>query len=485
MKKQFFIKRFSLFFIFSIAILQFLISCATNPVTGKKELSLLSYSDEIRLGKEADKEIVAAYGLYDNPEIAEYVSQLGQRMAGISHRPNLEFHFRVLDSPVINAFALPGGYVYVTRGILAYMNSEAELAGVIGHEIGHVAARHSAKQYTRAQLAQVGFGLGSIFSEQFRRFSDVAQLGVGLLFLKFSRDQERQSDQLGVEYSTRVGYDATDMSHFFGTLNRLQERGGQHLPGWFSTHPNPEEREAKTLQMAQEWQQKVPPLHFKKEKKHYLSMIDGIVFGEDPRQGFVENGYFYHPTLDFQFPVPANWQLNNSPQQVQMVNKNQDAAILLTLSQEPTARSAAEKFLVNTNGRLIQSDYAKVNGLNAEIRVSDVQQEEGTLRVLSYFIEKGGKVYVFHGFCSSSTYANHVSTFKYAMTNFDRLRNRRAKNAKPTRVQVVPVTRSSTLKDFLARYPNDKLKEDKLAIMNGMHLTDTVRPGDRIKVLAN
>jgi len=227
-------------------------SCAINPATGKRELSFLSYEKEIRLGVEADKGIIEQYGLYGDSEVREYVNQLGQKIVKVSHRSDLTFHFRILDSSVINAFALPGGFVYITRGILAYMNSEAELAGIIGHEIGHITARHSAKQYTRAQLAQVGLGLGMVFSEQFRRFSDVAELGTGLLFLRFSRDQERQSDQLGVEYATKVGYDAANLSHFFGTLNRLQELSGQELPGWFSTHPNPEGREEKTLEMAKE-----------------------------------------------------------------------------------------------------------------------------------------------------------------------------------------------------------------------------------------
>lgn len=443
----------------------------------------MSTSDEIKLGREADKEIVAAYGIYDNQKVSDYVDQLGQEMVKISHRPTLEFHFRVLDSPVINAFALPGGYVYITRGILAYMNSEAELAGVIGHEIGHISARHSAKQYTRAQLAQLGFGLGSIFSETFRQFSDVAQIGVGLLFLRFSRDQERQSDQLGVEYSTKIGYDATHMSNFFATLYRLQKQSGQDLPSWFSTHPDPEEREAKTLQMAKEWQKKVPAKKFRVDQEHYFKTIDGIVFGEDPRQGFVEKGYFYHPILDFQFPVPSNWQLVNTPQEVQIINKNQDAAILFTLSQESSARSAADKFLANTQGQLIQSDNTRVNGFIAEIRVSDVQQQQGILRVLSYFIEKDRKVYVFHGFCAKAKYTRNIKAFKYTMSNFDRLKNRAAKNVKPTRLKIIKVTRGGTLKEVLERYPKGKLTVKQLAILNGMKLTDSVRPGDRIKVL--
>ncbi len=461
----------------------FLNSCATNPVTGKKEFNLLSSDQEIQLGMDADKGIVAEYGQYDDPKIAAYVDQLGQRMAKISHRPTLEFHFRVLDSPVINAFALPGGYIYITRGILAYMNSEAELAGVMGHEIGHVTARHGAKAYTRAQLAQVGFGAAYVFSETFRQYSDIAQIGVGLLFLRFSRDQERQSDELGVQYSTALGYDASDMSKFFGTLDRLQEESGQSLPGWFSTHPNPEDREAKTLQLAKAAQQKSTFKEFKKDRESYFAMIDGIVFGDDPRQGFVENGYFYHPTLDFQFPVPSDWQLVNTPQQVQIVNKEQTAGVQFTLAQQSTAKSAAQQFLTNANAQLLASDYTRVNGLVTEIRESLIAGEQGNLKVLSYFIEKDKYVFVFHGYSSETNYGKFVSAFKSTMSNFGRLKNEKARAAKPMRMQVVPATKSSTLKDFLAKYPNNKVAAEKLAIINGMELGDAVKPGDKIKVV--
>ena len=208
-------------FVLLLLMLAFVISCAVNPVTGKTELMLLSESDEIQLGQQSDKEVVAQYGLYDDAQLQSYIDQLGQKMVKISHRPNLSFSFRLLDSPVINAFAVPGGFVYITRGILAYLNNEAEFAGVLGHEIGHVTARHSAKQYTKAQFAQLGLGVGSILSEDFAKYSGLAQVGVGLLFLRFSRDAERQSDDLGVEYSTKVGYDAREMGNFFHTLDQM------------------------------------------------------------------------------------------------------------------------------------------------------------------------------------------------------------------------------------------------------------------------
>lgn len=468
--------------IFSILLLT---SCVINPVTEKRELSLLSYEKEIRLGVEADKGIIEEYGLYGDSVVREYVGQLGQKMVKVSHRSNLIFRFRVLDSPVINAFALPGGFVYITRGILAYMNSEAELAGVIGHEIGHITARHSAKQYTRTQFAQVGFGLGMIFSEQFRRFSDVAQLGTGLLLLRFSRDQERQSDQLGVEYAAKVGYDASKVSHFFGTLNRLQDLSGQELPGWFSTHPNPEDREEKILEISKEWHKKVSISDFKIERDRYLDLVDGIVFGEDPRQGFVENDVFYHPSLDFQFPVPEGWQLMNSPQEVRIVSKDKGAAMLFTISHETDARRAARKYINDSQGLLIHSDFDRVNGMNAEIRVTDFPQQQGTVRALSYFIEKGDKVYVFHGFCSAANYRKNFRSFRYTMTNFDRIRNRAIKDIEPTQVKVVKVHKGETLKDVLEQFPSSELTIEQLAILNGMELTDTIEVSDRIKVLTN
>ncbi|HQU61202.1 MAG TPA: M48 family metallopeptidase, partial [Saprospiraceae bacterium] len=217
-----------------IAIVLFLIaslqSCATNPVTGKSEFMLMSKNQEIALGQQSDPSIVASFGVYNNDEIQNFINEKGQEMAKVSHRPELKYEFKVLDSPVVNAFALPGGYVYFTRGILAHFNNEAEFAGVLGHEIGHITARHSAKQYSRQVLAQVGLVAGMVLSEDFRQYADVAQTGLGLLFLKYGRDAESQSDRLGVEYSTKIGYDAREMAEFFNTLKRLSDQSGGGIP---------------------------------------------------------------------------------------------------------------------------------------------------------------------------------------------------------------------------------------------------------------
>ncbi len=458
-------------------------SCAVNPVTGKRELSLLSEGQEVALGAQSDPAIVAQYGLYDDKKLATFIDTMGQKMARESHRPHLQFYFRVLDSPVINAFALPGGYVYFTRGILGYMNSEAEVAGVLGHEIGHVTARHGAKAYTRAQIAQMGLAAGTIFSETFRQYSDVAAQSIGLLFLKFGRDQERQSDKLGVKYSTTIGYDAKNMSHFFGTLNRLRSESGQSLPDWQSTHPNPVERESTTLRLAEEAQVNAAGKRYKTSRESYLALIDGLIFGEDPRQGFVENNMFYHPQMDFQFPVPTGWQLQNSPQMVQMVNQEQSAGIQFTLAQEKSARAAADKFVTDSKGEVTISTNRRTNGLITEIRQINLTTEQGALTVLSYFIEKGQNVYVFHGFSSDAKFSSNQKYFQSTMNGFDRLKNQKARLVKPTHIKVVAVRRAATLGQFLAKHPSKELTPEKLAIVNGMQLTDRVKPGDKIKVL--
>ena len=206
---------------FFILVLLLFNSCSKNPVTGKNQFMLLSKSQEIAMGKQSDPDIVNFFGIYEDPTLQKFIKEKGEQMVAVSHRKGLDYEFKIVDSPVVNAFAVPGGYVYFTRGIMAHFNNEAEFAGVLGHEIGHITARHSAQQYSQSMLAQVGLVVGMVISPEFAQFADIAQSGVQLLFLKFGRDHERQSDKLGVEYSTKIGYDAQEMADFFQTLDRI------------------------------------------------------------------------------------------------------------------------------------------------------------------------------------------------------------------------------------------------------------------------
>ena len=475
--------RHALYLCFISAIL-WILSCAVNPVTGKRELMLVSEDQEIALGIKSDPQIVQTYGAYNDPKIAKYVTDLGKSMAAISHRSNLDYHFRVLDSPVINAFAVPGGFVYITRGILAYLNNEAELAGVMGHEIGHITARHSAKQISRQQIAQVGLGVGVVLSQDFAQFAGLAQSSLGLIFLRFGRDAERQADQLGVDYSTTVGFDAREMANFFGTLDRMsagQERGG--LPGWFSTHPDPAERVQNVRKMAAEQQAKRPGQTFKINRNGYLRTIDGITFGDDPRQGYTESNMFYHPELKFQFPVPANWQVVNTPSQVQIVSGDKKAAILFKLAAEKSASAAAQAFVTESKATVIDGQAASVHSLPAQRVISDITNQQGTLRVLSYFIEYGGNVYIFHGFTNKSGFSGYKANFERTMRGFNRLTNPQKINVKQDRIHIRSVKKSGTLRDVLLSFGVKDKKLEQHSLLNGMRLTDTVKSRTLIKVV--
>jgi predicted Zn-dependent protease len=458
-------------------------ACARDYVTGKRTLSLVSESQEIAMGQEADPSIVAEYGVYDDANLAVYVDGIGQSMVKVSHRPTLKFTFRLMDTPVVNAFALPGGFVYFTRGILAHFNSEAELAGVMGHEIGHVTASHGREQMSKAQLATLGLGLGTIFSEDFRRFSDVAQQGLGLLFLKFSRDNESESDLLGVEYSTRAGYDAHHMARFFRTISRISEKAGGGPPTFLSTHPNPENREQRVGALAADWQQKVPGPKGGADRAAYLRRIDGIVYGDDPRQGFVEGGYFYHPELRFQFSVPAKWQVVNQPSQVQMVSPEQNAGIQFSLGKGASPQEAAQTFATNAQAEVLRNQATQVNGLRAHTLISNLQTQSGVLRVMSYFIQMDDKIYMFHGYTSPTLFDGIAPTFEQVMKSFDCLRNQAALSKQPRRVKIMTVDQPGDLKQTLTRFGVKQEELEEIAIVNGMYLQDKLQRGDLVKVV--
>lgn len=466
----------------------FLASCARNPVTGKKEVMLMSEGQELALGKESDPAIIAQFGLYDNPTLQAFINEKGKQMAAISHRPNLNYEFKILDSPVVNAFAVPGGYVYFTRGIMGHFNNEAEFAGVLGHEIGHIAAKHSAKQYTKQMITQVLFIGGLIVSEKFRNFADVAQQGLGLLFLKFSRDNETESDKLGVNYSTKVGYDAKEMAGFFNTLQKLSDGAGS-IPTFLSTHPDPGDRHNKVLQLAVNEQKTVDPATLKVNRNNYLRMIDGIIYGEDPRQGYVENNVFYHPELKFQFAVPASWQTVNSPSQVQMAPQDGKAMMVMSLAEGSDLATARNKVIQDNQLTVLESTNTTVNGLQAIAMMSDIvqqaqqgQQQAEPLRVLTYLIQYNNLIYKFHGLSTKADFNNYFSSFQSSMRSFKSLTDQSKIDKKPTLIKIVENKNSMPLQQILSQYNMPSARYKELALINGMELNTVVESGTLVKV---
>lgn len=474
----------------ALAILLLSQSCAVNPVTGKKQVMLMSEQQEVALGASADPSIVAQYGLYKDEALEKFVDEKGQKMAAVSHRSNLKFTFRVVDSPVVNAFALPGGYVYFTRGILAHFNNEAEFSGVLGHEIGHVTARHGAQQQTKAQLGQVALIGGVIATKGSQQFMQAAQQSLGLLFLKFGRDHESQSDKLGVEYSTKIGYDAKEMAGFFQTLNRLSTKSGaSEIPTFLSTHPNPLDRFNNVQALAQEWQAKDNNGPYAVNRNEYLKLVEGLVYGEDPRQGYVTNNIFYHPELRFQFPIPQNWKHLNSPTQVQMAPEDGKAMMIFTLSQQKELQAAANEIVQNFKLTLKESKQLTINGFPALGLFTEQSNQDpntgqtATINVLSYCIKYGELIYVFHGITSQADFNTYSNTFKNVSTNFKKLTDPGKINVKPERIRIKQLARDMTLQQALKNYKVPDKRLDELAVINGMELTDQLKKGTWIKVI--
>lgn len=478
-----------LIFLSYISLAVFFSSCSRNPVTGKREISLMSENQELALGKDSDGGIVSSFGLYQNPEIQNFINTKGKEMAAISHRSHLDFEFKVLDSPVVNAFAVPGGYVYFTRGILAHFNNEAEFAGVLGHEIGHVTARHSVKQYSKQMLLQGIFMGGVVLSQEFRKYAEVAGQGMGLLFLKFSRDHESESDRLGVEYSTKVGYDSYNMANFFSTLKRLS--GGSSIPEFMSTHPDPVDRNAKVADLSGEWQSK---LNLERDqlvtrRNEYLRMIDGLVYGEDPRQGYVENQMFFHPELKFSFSIPTSWQLNNQPTQVVMAPQDGNAMMLMTLASGTSLDQARTEVIQANQLNVIETANANVNGLKAIKMTSDQAQAAANgqaaevIRILSYLIEYEGKIYVFHGMSKKLDFNKYFGEMQNTMKSFNKLTDPSKLNKKPESIKIHTVTRDQTLGQALQDTNMPTERHEEIAILNGMELSSRLSSGQLIKII--
>jgi len=485
--------------IFYLSILLFASSCAVqkNPVSGNQRLMAYTWSQEVQIGKEVDQELVREFGLYDDERIAEYVDRLGQEMVEISHMRRegtdrqfreTEFYFRVLDSPVINAFALPGGYVYVTRGLMAHMNNEAQLAVVIGHEIGHVAARHASQRAFRQQLGQIAVIGGAVLGQEFlglpgESILNLSSQAAQLIFLSYGRDAERESDRLGVEYSAMMGYKAAEGAAFFTSLKRLSEQSGQAIPTMLSSHPDPGERERNIPREAQKWAERGYEQTIL-NKEEYLQILDGMVFGEDPRQGYQDGDRFVHPDLEFQFPVPQNWSLINQPDQVVLVNRANDGVMIFRIDgSSESARNSVQSFIeqegisVNSQEEAVSSD--EFTAYKADITVT---QQEGDLRAIIYALEFDGRIYRFVNYTTVGKFSDYREAFTNVPAGFNRLTEEAILNIQPAKIQLVTVEEAKPFRQFLPDQLPPNTTEEDLAILNQVQLNETIEPGTVLKI---
>jgi len=454
-------------------------ACATNPATGKKQIMLVGEAQEIAMGQEADKQVASTLGLYPDEALQAYVSELGKGLAAKGERPSLPWTFRVVDDPTVNAFALPGGYIYVTRGILTHLNSEAELASVLGHEIGHVTARHTASQITKSQLATIGLVAGMIASPQLARFGDLAQAGMQLMFLKFGRNDEQQADDLGLRYMTREDYDPREMVEVFSVLDRLGEASGEgRLPAWLSTHPAPANR-AQRIQSEIQAQQLSGT---RVEGPGYVQRLEGVVFGENPREGFFEGGRFFHPDLRFQLQFPGGWKTQNTKQAVAAMSPQEDALVVMTLVPGTSAEQAATQFMRQQGLRPAGAERTSLHGLPAVTGLFEAVADQTPIAGRVTFVEHDGKVYRLLGYTPSERWRNYDRVFAESLISFAPLTDRRYLDVQPKRVDVVPVSQPITVAE-LARRHGASVSADVLALINHVAPGATLPAGQPAKIV--
>jgi predicted Zn-dependent protease len=468
----------------ALALTAVVVGCATNPVTGKRELSLMSEAQEISIGKENHPQILAEIGQYKDAELQRYVSDLGQRLAKTSERPTLPWTFTVVDQPVVNAFAVPGGFIYITRGILGYLDSEAQLVGVLGHEIGHVTARHSAQQYSRTVLGQAGLlGLG-IFVPAARPFGDIGAQALGLLFLKYGRDDELQSDSLGAKYAATNGWDPRAVPGFLSVLARMREGSEKGIPNWLSTHPDPGSRVQEAQPLAE--QLAAGRRDLRVERDEYLRRIDGIIFGDNPEQGIVRGTSFLHPPLRFRVDYPQGWQIQNTARQVAAKAPNADAFMVLQLVQKAQGNNVREVALSSMQGagfRPVDGQTTTINGLEAFVGVYQGQVEGlGEVGSRAAHIAHDNRVYLLAGLAPSQIFSQADAAFTQTIRSFRPLSAAEAESIHPNRIDLYTVRDGDTWQSIAER-SGRVVDAQTLATMNSSQPSTRPTPGARVKIV--
>jgi predicted Zn-dependent protease len=433
--------------------------CARNPATGQQQLMLVDERGEIAMGRDADVQVAARLGLVEDATVQSYVSRVGRRLAATTERPALPWSFRVVDDASVNAFALPGGFVYVTRGLLAHLNSEAELAAVLGHEMGHVTARHSASRASEAQVATLGLALGALADPRIARNLDLLEAGVGLLMLKCGRDDEREADTLGVRYVGRAAYETEASVRVLRMLGRVEQGQPQaSLPEWLSTHPGSDARVRRVAQLVSRGG--------RDGHREYLRAIDGLVFGEDPSEGFFHGDTFVHPSMNMRLELPRGWSTRNTHTAITAVSPAGDAGLALTVAGGHSALAAAQSFAAGAGGSARPAQREGSCWLREFVQPA---ADRALYRGLACFTEQGTRVLRLVGYARTETFD---ARRRELMTVFGSVRPAGVSRTRssPRRVQVLDVG-PLRIEELAHAYPS-VVTTPTLALLNGLDPED-------------
>lgn len=456
--------------------------CATNPATGRRQLILMSEQEEIQIGRQSDAEIRQQMGLYGDAALQEYVRAIGARLAKTSHRPHLPWSFAVVDEPAVNAFAVPGGFVYITRGILPFLRDEAQLAGVLGHEVGHVDARHSAEAYSRQMGAGLGLAIAGIFAPSTQPLQGLAGSGLGVLFLKYGRDAELESDRLGVGYAAANGWDPSGVPGMLATLARLDAANGSSrgVPNWALTHPPAADR----VERVQAAVAAAPSGGTATNVTAFERHLDGLTFGDSREKGIVRGNEFVHPILGFAVTFPDGWQVLNSDEQVSArQDEASNSVMLLQLVQgSGNVQQLATTQMSQAGWREVAGDRSSINGLDAYVARYEGVLSNTRVIVQAAHVRAGTQTYVVAGVAPAQQFATASDDFTTAIRSFRTLTRQQADAVQSDRIDFRTATARDTW-ESLARTSDGRVTASTLAIMNGRDVATPPKAGERLRVV--
>ncbi|MDE2117817.1 MAG: M48 family metalloprotease [Betaproteobacteria bacterium] len=444
----------------------------------------MSEAQEISFGRNADAEVRKQYGVYKSAALQEYVNSVGQQIAKKSHRPNLQYHFTVLDTPEVNAFALPGGYVYITRGILAYLNSEAELAAVLGHEIGHVTARHGVRQASAELAANIGLSITSILVPEINSAAgqNLSNILGGALFAGYGRDHELEADRLGAEYLARTGYDPHAMIEVIDVLKhqelldaeiaRQEGREPRHYHGLFATHPDNDTR----LQQAVGESSQLAVANPTEGYAQFLRQIDGLTFNESSEQGVVRNNKFMHVELGIALSFPQDWRVQNLPDKLLAVSQQGDAVIQLKMDKQSSGTPAGYARRLAGFGSNSRIETLDINGLPAAL-VTTPAAMAGViyLNQSAYIIQCGVK--------SRAAFTAHRNDMLDTIHSFHALSETERRQARPLAIRLITARAGDTYANLAQHSPLGKTAENQLRLINGNYPQGEPVPGQYVKIV--
>lgn len=463
-------------------VLLALAGCAQNPVSGQNDFVMMSEGQELAIGRQADEQVKKQYKVYESKALQDYVNSVGQKIAKKSHRPNLQYHFTVLDTADINAFALPGGYVYITRGIMAYLNSEAELAAVLGHEIGHVTARHGVRQQSAAQAANIGLTIASIFVPEINTAGaqNLSNIIGGALLSGYGREHELEADHLGAIYLARTDYDPQAIIRVIGVLKnqeladaelaRQEGREPRRYHGLFASHPD---NDTRLKQAVGDADQLTSTVHF--EGRHeFLKATDGLVFNDNSEQGVVRSNRFYHGELGMAVQFPRDWQVHNLPDSLIALSPQGEAKLQMKLDEKPGGTPV--EYAQRRAGYGVPVEALSVNGLPAALL-----ELPGSIVGVIYlnrqaFILQGqGK--------SHEALAAHRDEIVGTVRSFHALTAEERRQVKPLSLHIITARSGDSYAGLARNSPLGKSAESYLRLINASYPTGEPQAGQLVKVV--